>query len=237
LPADFITSYLSAKSSIITRACGSGLVLTAVFFSFTSPFCLAQISSRAGSSHSEWKELSFSPLANSRTGSQAESISMLGLNTCTASYTRAYGPRSNETSVVVLPPPLGARKHPFAPGVCGNGADGFRQDQLFSFGRLSAGLLPPEPPGSQSGGEESREMCIDHRDRLKHTAPVGPLLFTYPPNCHGLQEPLCCPQLIEQVVPRAVLLSGSITEHHGRHTVPASAASFLAQRGAGISHQ
>ena len=43
-----------------------------------------------------------------------------------------------EMSVVVFPIPLGARKHPLAPGVCGKGSGGFRKFQWTSAGRLSA---------------------------------------------------------------------------------------------------
>ena len=48
------------------------------------------------------------------------------------------GTQNMEMSVVVFPIPLGARKHPLAPGVCGKGSGGFRKFQWTSAGRFSA---------------------------------------------------------------------------------------------------
>ena len=83
-------------------------------------------------------------------------------------------------------------------------------------------------------------MRVDHRDRFEDAAPVGPLLFTYPANRDGIQEPLRRAEPVEQIVSAPVLLAfvgGNTTDGTPSRSRIASAASFLAQRGAGISHQ
>jgi len=75
-------------------------------------------------------------LACSFTGSQQLSISTLGENTKTPSYTALKGPRSILMSVVDLPEPEGPRKHPLL-GHGGKGSGGCLYAHFFSAGRCS----------------------------------------------------------------------------------------------------
>ena len=110
--AECIMSDLSGKSSMIVRICGRSFIDLAGLRSLILFLCASSTLRRDASSHSELKvEPSIKLPAISFTGSQALSMSTLGLKTCAWSKMPLYGPRSIAIRVVVFPMPLGERKH------------------------------------------------------------------------------------------------------------------------------
>ena len=127
-------------------------------------------------------------------------------------------------SVVVFPPPLGARKHPDAPGVAGNTfLDGWRQFQCFSAGRFSAMPLPvlrhslPQRPVRQLC-EEVAEVLADTRDAIEVLAVSHPVPFTYNAGFPGSHDPLRLPHPLSQILVAALAAPWGVGPGlHGHH--------------------